>query len=251
MICVGGRGAVYGEVWYDEEPPRRAPVDIVVFRQRRSPAVDRPSCPRLSLVTDLSVAAHLLTMPFGKDCRYKVKRADARDRLEMQYIAEPRPRLEEFQQFFDAFAGQRMLEPCDQPWLTAACEARQLSLSVASRDGESLVWHAYVIAGSTAGLMYSASHFREGDNEYRALVGRANRWLHWRDMLALRDLGLLRYDWGGLFDDESTPDRAGINGFKRDFGGAQQQSFDSTLATSLRGRIYLPLRDAWRRLTAA
>src|SRR5258705_16421 len=245
MICVGGRGALYGEVWYDEERPRNAPVDIVVFRQRRSPAPDRPSSPRLSLVTDLSVPAHQLTASFGKDCRYKIKRADARDQLQMEWIDEPQPRLEEFQRFFDAFAGPRMLEPCDQPWLTAASQARQLALSVASRDGAALVWHAYVIAGSTGGLMYSASHFREGDNEHRALMGRANRWLHWRDMLALRDLGLVRYDWGGMFPDESTPVHAGINGFKRDFGGAHQQSFDSNLATSLRGRIYLPLRDAW------
>ncbi|HZF14580.1 MAG TPA: hypothetical protein VE046_01430 [Steroidobacteraceae bacterium] len=251
MICVGGRGALYGEVWYDEVAPRDARVDIMVFRQRQSPEPAGSSALRSSLVTDLSIPAEQLMHRFGSDCRYKIRRADARDRLQMEFIAEPGQRLEDFRRFFDAFAAQRTLAPCDQRWLTAACKARQLVLAVASRDGAALVWHAYVIAGSTAGLMYTASHFRDGDSECRSLVGRANRWLHWRDMLALRALGLLRYDWGGLFDDESTPDRAGINGFKRDFGGSHQRSFDTAIPTSLRGRFYLPLREAWRRLTVA
>jgi hypothetical protein len=110
-----------------------------------------------------------------------------------------------------------------------------------------LVWHAYVMSGSTAGLLHSSSRFREGESDYRALVGRANRWLHWKDMLQFRALGMQRYDWGGLFGDESTPERAGINNFKKSFGGQLVRSFDCTLPRSLRGRVLLPIRDAWRR----
>jgi lipid II:glycine glycyltransferase (peptidoglycan interpeptide bridge formation enzyme) len=79
------------------------------------------------------------------------------------------------------------------------------------------------------------------------LIGRANRWLHWQDMLRLKQMGLERYDWGGLFEDDSTPERAGINSFKKHFGGRQERTYDCTVPVTLRGRIYLPLRDAWRR----
>jgi len=94
--------------------------------------------------------------------------------------------------------------------------------------------------------MYFASTFGS-DHEYRALVAEPTL-ADWRDCRAAA-ISAAAHNWGGLFDDESTPVHAGINGFKRDFGGAQQQSFDSTLATSLRGRILSSTADAWRRLT--
>lgn len=251
MIRIDGRGAVYGEVWFDEEPPGDCGVDIVVYRQREAPLATGRSTPFLSLVTDLSVPADDIAQQFGKDCRYKVRRADSRDGLSMELVLEPVHRLDEFRAFYDVFAQQRSLPPCDHQWMAAACRANQLALTSASRDAEALVWHAYVMTGTTAWLLYTASCFRDKDSDYRALTGRANRWLHWRDMLEFKKLGMHRYDWGGLFEDESAPGNAGINAFKRDFGGKQERTYDCTVPVTLRGRLYLPLRDAWRRLHAA
>jgi lipid II:glycine glycyltransferase (peptidoglycan interpeptide bridge formation enzyme) len=70
-------------------------------------------------------------------------------------------------------------------------------------------------------------------------------------MLRFKEMGIRRYDWGGMFEDESVPERAGINNFKRDFGGQQVRTYDCTVPASVRGRIYLPLRDAWRRWKSA
>jgi lipid II:glycine glycyltransferase (peptidoglycan interpeptide bridge formation enzyme) len=69
-------------------------------------------------------------------------------------------------------------------------------------------------------------------------------------MLRFRELGLARYDWGGLFEDESSPERAGINRFKQDFGGRREHSYNCALPVTLRGRLFLPLRAAWHRLRA-
>jgi lipid II:glycine glycyltransferase (peptidoglycan interpeptide bridge formation enzyme) len=169
----------------------------------------------------------------------------------MEFTTDPESRLDQFCEFFDAFARQKSLEPADRKWLTAACKARQLALASAFRDGEALVWHAHVVCGNTARLQYSGSAFRNRENDYRALVGRANRWLHWKEMLRFKEMGLERYDWGGLFEDESVPERAGINNFKKDFGGRQECTYDCTVPVTLKGRIFLPLRDAWRRLNSA
>lgn len=246
MIRIRGKGVVYGEVWFDEEPGGDSGVDIVQYRYRGAPVAGARGTPLLSLMTDLSVGESAIADAFGKDCRYKVRRADTKDGLRMEFITDPASRLAEFRAFFDTFARQKSHTPCDHPWLVGACEARQLVLSSASRDGEALVWHAYVLSGNTAGLQYTGSCFRDRDNDYRALVGRANRWLHWKDMLQLKAMGISRYDWGGLFGDESTPERAGINQFKKDFGGQPVQGYDCTLPATFKGRIYLPLRDAWR-----
>jgi hypothetical protein len=247
MIRINGRGAVYGEVWYDEEPPRDSRVDIVLYRQRDAPIADARYTPFLSLVTDLSGGEDAIIEKFGKTCRYKIRRAETKDGLRMEFIPDPESRLDEFCAFFDAIARQKSFGRSDRQWLLAACKARQLALSSASQNGEALVWHAHVIFGRTAGLKCSGSCFRNRENDYRALVGQANRWLHWRDMLRLREMGVQRYDWGGLFEDESTPERAGINNFKRDFGGRQERTYHCTVPVTLRGRIWLPLHDAWRR----
>jgi hypothetical protein len=247
MIRIDGRGAVYGEVWYDEEPPRDCGVDIVVYRQRQAPIANSRSLPFLSLLTDLSVREDAIMEQFGKDCRYKIRRADTKDGLRMEFLLDPAARLDEFRAFFDAFARQKSQPPCDHHWLAAACKARQLALASASRDdGEPLVWHAYLLSGKTAWLQYTSSHFRNKESDYRALVGRGNRWLHWKAMLRFREMGMKRYDWGGLFEDESTPERAGINNFKKDFGGQPARSYECAVPVTVKGRIYLPLRDAWR-----
>jgi len=251
MIRLRGRGAVYGELWYDEELPSDPGVDIVRYRQREAPVAGARTTPFLTMVSDLSAEPGAITERFGKDCRYKIRRSETRDGLDMEFITDPGTRLDEFSGFFDAFARQKSFWPCDQQWLLAACEARQLALTCASRDGGALVWHACLVSGKTAWLQYTGSCFRDKGNDYRALVGRANRWLHWREMLRFKEMGMERYDWGGLFEDESRPGNAGINSFKRDFGGREVRTYDSTLPVTLRGRVWLSLRDAWRRRPAA
>src|SRR6266704_1731469 len=230
MIRINGRGAVYGELWYEEELPANPGVDIVLHRQSAAPIANVQAIPFLSLVIDLSVKEDAIA-----------------DGLGMEFIVDPESRLDEFRAFFDAFARQKSLAPADPRWLIAACKARQLALASASRNGETLVWHAYVMSGTTARLQHSGSYFRNKENDYRALVGRANRWLHWRTLLRFKEMGMERYDWGGLFEDESAPERAGINNFKRSFGGRQERTYDCTLPVTFKGRVYLPLRDAWRR----
>jgi len=247
MIRYRGHATTYGEVWYDEAFAPDCGVDVLLCRQRSAPVPGGKITPWRSLVVDLTRGEDAIMDDFGKDCRYKVKRADARDGLGMAFITEPAHRLDEFRAFYDAFAAEKNLHACHHEWLLAACAASQIVLTCATRDGEPLVWHAFLIAGGSAWLQYTASRYRNRDNAHRALVGRANRWLHWKEMLEFRRLGAARYDWGGLFEDESTPERAGINRFKKEFGGRAVRTYDTVLPVTLKGRLWLPLRDAWRR----
>jgi hypothetical protein len=244
MIRINGIGAVYGEVWYDEELPIDAGVDIVQYSQRPAPVGEGRSAPFLSLVNDLTVTEDEIVARFNKVCRYELRRA-GRDDLQFELIADPAARLDEFCRFHDRCAQQRSIYVCNRRWLVSACAARQLILTVASRNGEALVWHAYVVAAKTAGLEYSIS-YRDDDPARRALVGRANRWLHWQDMRRFREIGLERYDWGGLFEEDATPSGAGINEFKKGFGGTPDRSYDCEVPITARGRLWLPVRNACR-----
>jgi hypothetical protein len=248
VIRVQGRAVVYGEVWFDEPPAGDASVDILVHRQRSAPVPDSRAVPFLTMRTDLALTEAAILAQCQDNCRYQIRRADAKDGLSHEFITDAQAGLDEFIAFFDAFARRKCIVPADRAWLAAACRARRIVLTAARRNGEALAWHAYLVAGDCARIEHTASSFREKDPAQRALIGRANRWLHWRNMLRFKATGIRWYDWGGLFEDESTPDRAGINRFKRSFGGQQVRRYDCTVPASLRGRIWLPVRDAWRRL---
>src|SRR5262249_3643036 len=96
VLRLTGPRARYREVWYEEELPRDSDVDIVLYRQRQDPVGGAKVVPFLSMVTDLSVGADAIAGQFGKDCRYKIRRADARDALTMEFVTEPHTKLEEF-----------------------------------------------------------------------------------------------------------------------------------------------------------
>ena len=99
MIQFKGRGVAYGELWYEEELPRDPRVDIVLYRQIATPIAGARTARFLSIVTDLSVAEDSIAQKFGKDCRYKIRRAETKDELDMQFITDPDGRLEEFRAF--------------------------------------------------------------------------------------------------------------------------------------------------------
>ena len=242
MITIKGRFATYGELWFDEDPPDRASVDILMFRLRRQPLAGGVCDPFLSLVSDLTVAPEALMASFGGTNRYKIKRADSKDGLTAEFLPNAAPHLDAFIDFYDDFARRKKLQQAYRRGLEAACEAGRLVLSTASCNGERLVWHAYIRSGDTAALLHSASHFRDKDGADRALVARANRWLHWRDMLAFKAADVRTYDWGGIFEDETAPEQASINSFKREFGGARVQAFNCTTVCSLKGRVYVAVR---------
>ena len=246
MIRTQGKVAVYGEVWFDEEPPAEAGVDILVHRYRSTPIPQVRTVTATTLRTDLARPMDEIMATFDATCRREIRRADSRDDLYYELIPEAVDRLEEFTTFYEEFARQKGLSLTDRHWLGRAATAHQLVLSHSYRHSEQLVWHAYVCIGATACLTHSASWLRARDSRYRSLVGRANRWLHWQDMLSFKRAGVRYYDWGGMFRDESTGDHAGINQFKRMFGGRPVRTYECTVPVSARGRIWLALRDAWR-----
>ena len=64
-------------------------MDIVLYRQRDAPIADARYIPFLSLVTNLSEGEDAITEKFGKDCRYKIRRAETKDGLRMELITDP------------------------------------------------------------------------------------------------------------------------------------------------------------------
>ena len=131
-------------------------------------------------------------------------------------------------------------------WLSLLAESGALSLTrIADPTGDTLVWHGYHCSSQRATLLYSASI--SGDREssaQRTLVGRANRYQHWMDMLSFKAKGLSIYDLGGCYEGTEDQKRLSINRFKEEFGGTIVHNYICERASTLKGSLFLKLRTA-------
>jgi len=243
VVRVPSRWVRIAEVWFAAAPLPHA--DLLVARQWREPAWSGHAQPKHTLIVDLAQDEALRLAACSKDTQYQIRRASTKDRLESEFLNAPGPaRRAAFADFYDAFAALKELPPCDRGHLRALDEAGGLALSAATQDGQTLVWHSYVVAGTRARLLHSASRHRaSADSAFRALTGRANRWLHWRDMALLAQAGCREYDFGGWYAGHSEEARLKINAFKQEFGGTPRCEHDGMAALSWRGRLYLAVRQ--------
>ena len=87
-------------------------------------------------------------------------------------------------------------------------------------DGTPLVMHSYLLdekLGRTR-LLHSASNVLN-QNLDRKIIGFANRFLHYKDMLFFAEQGYKTYDLGGYAYNSTDHKRQAINKFKDSFGG--------------------------------
>jgi hypothetical protein len=246
MIRTRGKLVQYGEVWFDENPDPPPP-DIMIYRQRSVPLPNAQCSPFASLVTSLSLNEQLLWERIDKNCRYDIRRAEKDGAVCTLETNPSATTIAAFEMFYGEFAADKSLEQLNAKWLRAAAAAGQLFLSLARFDGEVLVWHSHIVAGPVVRLLHSCSLPRDSDSRKRQLVGRANRLLHWHDIREFRRLGFRVHDWGGMFADESVAAQKKINDFKREFGGDERGYFDCTVCLTTLGRMYHPMRSAWRK----
>jgi lipid II:glycine glycyltransferase (peptidoglycan interpeptide bridge formation enzyme) len=74
------------------------------------------------------------------------------------------------------------------------------------------------------------------------MIGRANRLLHWEDILYFKQEGLSYYDFGGWSSDTTNLERQKINAFKESFGGVIIPQYSYYVPVSLLGKIFLAAR---------
>ena len=229
------------EVWY--APDDQVPVpgyDILCFNQCAQPA-DPSGKPFLTLHLRLDVPEPDLLARLDKDTQYEIRRCARTDNL--QFHDTPRPNedsIADFLNFYRRFSQDKGLERTDADCAWYAVGLRQFHAaggltisSVALPDGQRICMHTYLVDGVRARLLNSASVFRHSDSKFRALVGRANRALHWHDMLFFKNAGYQIYDFGGI---TTAPDDT-ISKFKGSFGGSAVTEYNFVYkATSVHGR---------------
>ena len=95
-------------------------------------------------------------------------------------------------------------------------------LTMACLGDEPVVMHSYIIdrEDKRVRLLHSASDFRSlSTSQERAIIGRANRFLHYSDIIYFKNNGFFIYDFGGISLDKNDAEQLKISEFKRGFGG--------------------------------
>ncbi|MCA1031102.1 hypothetical protein LCL95_08715 [Bacillus timonensis] len=187
-----------------------------------------------------------LRRKLGKTNRYKINRGMKRDNINAVVITDPSEReIEEFQEYYNKFAKNKNTVLCTDfhvQTLKLLRDQNSLILTyIVNNEKLILGYHVYVGDGKKAMLLYSCSHYRMSEeNSSRALIGRANRTLHWQDILWFKENGYSIYDFGGTTKDE------GIKRFKSEFGGSVVKQYTGYKPITVLGYLVF-LYWKWKR----
>ena len=207
-------GIPYRIVWFDPEP-RLAPWPPTVYYQ--SPATDpKPGLvrkPFWTLAVDLGQDEAALSAGLNGTTRTQVRQAE-----KLGITCSPGT-AEGFLGFFNDFAKDKGIEGTSKAKLESF--GGSLRVTEAKLDGLVLAMHVWVLDAALARvrLIHSANG-RFSDPEHQNASGRANRLLHWWEMVTFKAEGVRTYDWGGYAKDTDDTAKQGINKFKDGFGGS-------------------------------
>jgi hypothetical protein len=188
---------------------------------------------------------------FHKNNRYKINRAKNRDDLLFHELTSPTDsEIETFKEFFNPFAKEKNIEPCDVNKLKAIRDQGALVMtSITDQNHQALCYHVYQKDDIQTLLLHSGSiRYNHADSNYRSLVGRANRYLHWKDIQSFKNKGCKWYNWGCKLFNEKDSGEQNVNKFKTEFGTIN--GFDSRIfySNTLMGKLGLiPLYLKWRK----
>lgn len=168
-----------------------------------------------TLLINLEQDDSVLLSSFSEKTRYEIRRASKES-----LSHEIRIDIAAFVSFYNAAAlqkGRSSIAASDLELFS-----QNLLVTATLREGKAMAMHAYLCdEESKIVVLYQSATAHRGasDPSSRSLIGRANRWLHWQDMLLFKSTGYSCYDFGGWSKDATDPELQGINKFKQGFGG--------------------------------
>lgn len=231
------------EVWFDEEWSREGADLALLYHWSRPPGGLRLRSVH-SLEIDLSAPEEKIWGGFGSSTRNQINRAK-RDEIACQCRLSPNTsELDDFFSFLKRFSTERGFGMGEPLWMRHYGLQGSIAVSCASAGGNVLVWHSYYRGREFVRQLHSVSLFAEQDSkELRNRIGRANRLLHWADMLEFRKSGIRCFDFGGWYAGTTDQKLLRVNSFKEEFGGRKTERYHSTIPITLKAKLFLKARN--------
>jgi hypothetical protein len=126
--------------------------------------------------------------------------------------------IESFVNFYNEFACKKKVHPISVRRLEELGDTLRLSFAVL--DGKILSAHSYILdCNESIVRAFRSATIRLEDDVNGITVGRANKLLHYKDMVYFKGIGVNTYDFGGYAMNTQDAQLQGINNFKTKFGG--------------------------------
>lgn len=246
MILSTGRFLTVANLYFDDETPANVSADIIRYIQRTNPVGGMSCEPFHTIWIDLNNDLNVLMGDIKKDTRYEIRRAAEKDGFVYTFWSNGEAdALARFCDFYDQFASLKRRSTINRTYLRCLAGAGLLDISLVGQTRDApLVWHAYYRGQNRVLLLYSASLHRAcSDASRRHLVGRANRYHHWRDIVRFKAEGFRLYDFGGWYEGNTDEEKLKINQFKKEFGGSVVRNFNCEQGVTLKGELALWLKQ--------
>lgn len=178
------------------------------------------SKPFYTIVNSLKVPEEEIFRGFTSTVRNEIRRCE-RENVRWALMED----LAEFRRFHNEFAAAKGAYAADKGLIDGYKE--RLTVTCAEQGGRVLAAHAY-LCDREAGVvrLLLSSNIRLTERVDANLVGRANKFLHFKDMVHFKVNGYATYDFGGFAYNTKDRFRHGINTFKQSFGGELVQNVD-------------------------
>lgn len=235
------KGIRITQVWYpDQEKIKNVRTDLVFYHgvAKADDSRRRISTAFHTLMTDLTAREEELLGKINKNVRYEIRRNKKED---AEYRIFTSKDLKEDPQTVAAFAEMYELM-YEEKGMKANFNHNQLAAYLAAdcfvltgiyTSGKPVVFHSYIMGDKEVRLLHSVSDFRSSEADAN-FVARANKRLHYEDMLFWKKEGKERYDWGGV---SSLENPNGIDAFKFKFGGEPLTYYNIYEGVSWIGRL--------------
>lgn len=240
-----GRNFTINHVWF--EPAQNFPFhnqyDIIVIHGNPDPLekLGKHSCKsdlQQTCISDLTKSEEELLHLVSSTIRNSINRCK-RENVSVMIYRNEHDILSVMDRFAETYHGLFLEKGMPDKYLPMEelytyAKADSLLITTADIDGQSVQYHAYILDKAHARLLFSCSHFRSVAKEFKQAIGRSNDYLHWMDMLYLKQQGIKEYDWGGISSFENPN---GIDKYKMKFGVEFREYYNITCRCSFRSKV--------------
>ena len=237
------------DIYYNhtEKPDRKVDVLSYYFvteKQKKNYSLVN----HFTILNDLSKSEDELFSCIQKKTRKIIREAKSEEDISCVTILEPGEynlsAVNDFIKFYNSFAQLKNLFSANLKEIEQFVNAKTLCIRAAQKDNEILVMHQLHVADNRAFGQRSCSLFRNSeDHDYIKMISKANRLLHWDDMLYFKKRGFLIYDLGGWYTGQTDKELLQLNEFKKSFGGEVKQEYVYKVPVSFLGYLWIFLRS--------
>ncbi len=241
------RGVFKIGVIYFDDGVKSENVDVLEYYHQPSQNSDYLCTERYSIKINLKQDEQNIFNNMKKETRYEIRRALLKDNLRFEHFSNiSATMIDDFYMFYNLFASKKNISPLRKSnRVKIYAEQNRILLSrVFDNNNVVLCYHVYLTINDKARLLFSASMIYDPkiSSDVKAMIGRANRALHWQDILYFKNLGYSIYDFGGWYSGNTDVQKLKINNFKESFGGIIYKYYDYIVPITIKGRIYYLLK---------